>query len=311
MTASAIVAFLGSALALVFAVAMVAYKPADMPAAQPPNAAQFALLSAVLFGAFAAFGVWTSIGVFRLRTWARTSMLIFAGFLGAGCLFGLLMFMVVPFPPDIDANRQFDIRRAAMLVMAVPIAIAAWWLFQFNADSAKAAFSSSGADATSPRPLTVTFIAAAMLLGGVTSFFPIPTARPSVFLFGAIVTGWGARVIYAISGAISLYIGKGLLDLKERARVAAVGWFGLWFVHLCLMTLVPPFRRRLLEMQLEMQRDLLQAQQAAGQFDVAGLLNVSLIVSTILLAVTITILVRNRAVFLRAENARDWPGLHA
>src|SRR3954463_16817733 len=241
VTASAIVAFLGSTLALVFAPLAVANlfmaPPAGSQAPPPPAAAL--IPTAVLFAVLGGIGIWTAVDLFRLRSWARTSILIFAGFLGTACVFVLLMFMVVPMPPEITADTVHYFRMTMLIGMMVPIVIAAWWLIQFNTASTKAAFSAGDAAATSPRPISITIIALMMLFAGVWCFVPILTRTPG-FFFGMTVTGWAAGIIYAVFAAVSLYTGKGLLDLREPTRLMAIWWFGFWGFHAAIVTLVPP-----------------------------------------------------------------------
>jgi hypothetical protein len=123
--------------------------------------------------------------------------------------------------------------------------------------------------------------------------------RMPAFLFGAIFNGWIAGVIYAFFAALSLYIGKGLLDLRERARILAIGWYGFSLVHLSLITLVPSLRDRMLELQ----RGFEQNQPNPIPFDEGMMTNVMLAFSAIVVATAIWFLVRNRAAFVRAEPA--------
>jgi hypothetical protein len=118
------------------------------------------------------------------------------------------------------------------------------------------------------------------------------------FLFGAIFNGWIAVVIYAFFGALSLYIGKGLLDLRERARVLAIAWFGFGFVHSSVVTLVPAARQRMFALQ----RTLEQNQPNPIPFDQGIFMFVILAFSAIVGVTAIWFLIRNRAAFARAEN---------
>ena len=297
VTASAVVAILGSILALLLAALLVASPFMATTQPQPPNSAQFAIAGAVMFAALAGIGIWTSVGLFRLRSWARTSILVFAGFLAACSIFGLLITMAVPIPPEMTAGTGHSFRRAIAVMFGIPLAIAVWWLIQFNTQSTKAAFASPIAEAASQRPLSITIIAWASIVGGASCLFPI-LARLPAFLFGAIFNGWIAVVIYAFFGALSLYIGKGLLDLRERARVLAIGWFGFGFVHMTVVTLVPSLRQRMLELQ----RTLEHNQPNPIPFDQGMMLNVIFAFAAIVAAVTIWFLIRNRAAFVRAEN---------
>jgi len=89
-----------------------------------------------------------------------------------------------------------------------------------------------------------------------------------------------------------------LLDLRERARVLAIGWFGFGFVHLSLVTLVPSLRHRMLELQ----RGLEQNQPNPIPFDQGMMTNVILGFAAIVAASAIWFLVRDRGAFVRAEN---------
>jgi hypothetical protein len=298
VTASAVVAILGSILALLFAVLAVASLFIEPPQAQPANSAQFVIAGAAMFAAFAGIGIWTSVGLFRLRSWARMSILVFAGFLAAGSIFGLLMALAVPTPPGITAGAEHTFRLVIVVMFGVPLAIAVWWLIQFNTRSTKAAFASDIAEPASLRPLSISIIAWASIIGVVSCLLPILTGMPA-FLFGAIFNGWSARVIYALFGALSLYIGKGLLDLRERARVVAIGWFAFSFVHLSVITLVPSLRQRMLELQ----RSFGQNQSKPIAFDQGMMTNVLLAFTAIVTGTAIWFLIRNRAAFVRAETA--------
>ena len=296
VTASAVVGILGSIFTLVLAAFAVASLFIETPQPQPPNSPPFVVAGAMMFVAFACFGFWTSVGLFRLRPWARTTILIFAGFLAAGSIFTLLMTMVVPMPPDMGADTQTTVRRLIAAMFAFPLLIAIWWLIQFNTQSTKAAFASSVAEPTSARPLSITIIAVACIFGGVSCLFAI-LARAPAFLFGASFNGWSGGVIYAIFAAVSLFIGKGLLDLREEARILAIGWCGFWLVHGSLVTLVPPLRHRMLDAQ----RAMLQSQGTPSPFDTGMLANVSFAFTVIMVAAAIWFLIRNRAAFAGAE----------
>src|SRR4029077_9215395 len=130
VTASAVVAILGSIFTLFFAALTVASLFIQTAQPQPPNTASFVVAGALMFAAFACIGFWTSIGLLRLRPWARTAILVFAGFLAAGSIFTLLMTMVVPLPPDMSAPTQHTVRRLEAGIFVIPLIVAIWWLIQ-------------------------------------------------------------------------------------------------------------------------------------------------------------------------------------
>jgi len=297
VTASAVVAIFGSIFTLLFASMAVASLFIEAPQPRPPEFAPFVLVGVVMLAALAAIGIWTSVGLFRLRSWARTSILVFAGFLAAGSLLCLLLTMAIPTPQAFTAGTEQTFRRTMVATFGIPLIVAVWWLVQFNARSTKAAFSSPIAEVASSRPLSIAIIAWASLVGGASCVLGI-LARMPVFLFGASFTGWTAGVIYALFGALSLFIGKSLLELREEARILAIGWFGFSFVHAGLVTLVPPLRQRLLESQ----RVLTQNQANPIALDQGTILNWVFVFAAIVAATAIWFLIRNRAAFVGAEN---------
>ena len=297
VTASAVVAILGSIFTLVLAAFAVASLFIQTTQPQPPNSAPFVMAGALMFVAFACVGFWTSVGLFRLRPWARTAILVFAGFLAAGSILSLLMMMAVPMPPDMSADSERAVRWGMAGIFGIPLLIAIWWLIQFNKQSTKAAFASSIAGPASPRPMSITIIAWVCISGGVSCLFAILARAPAV-LFAASFNGWTAGVIYALLAAVSLFIGKGLLDLREEARVLAIGWFGFWLVHGSLVTLVPSLRERMFELQ----RAMVQNQKTHLPFDQGMMMNVSFAFTVIMVAAAIWFLTRNRAAFGQAQN---------
>jgi hypothetical protein len=297
VTASSIVAILGSMFALLLAAFMAASPFIATAQPKTPYSTQIAVVAAAITAALAALGIWTAIGVFRLRAWARMSILPFAGFLGAWAALALIVTMLMPMPPEISAGARQTFRGIAALMFGIPLAIAVWWLIQFNALSTKAAFASPVIEGASPRPLSISIIGWTGIVGGVGCLLWIPIRLPA-FLFGVTFNGWTAGVIYGLFGALSLYIGKGLLDLRERARLLAIGWFVFGFVHMCVVTLVPSVRQRMFEVQ----RTINPNQQYPRPIDQGVLMYLMVAFTTILAATAIWFLVRNRAAFVRANS---------
>jgi hypothetical protein len=296
VTVSAIVAILGSIFALLLAVFSVASLFIEAPGYRQPEHRQFVIAGAGMFAVLSVLGIWTAVGLLQLRSRARASILIFAGFLAGGCIFGLLVTMATPIPPDISASTVQTFRRVMAAAFGIPLAIAVWWLIQFNTGSTKAAFGSPFVEVASRRPLSITVVAWVSILGGVPCLIAALTRQPA-FLFGVTFNGLIAAVIYAIFAALLLFIGKGLLDLREEARVLGIWWFGFSLLHMNLVALVPPLRRRLLETQAA------AANNATPMaFDPGTLINVTFALSAMIVAGCIWFLVRNRAAFVGSEN---------
>jgi hypothetical protein len=301
ITASAIVAILGSIIALLFAAGAVASLFIQPAQPQPPNSAQFVIAGTAMFAVLAGLGIWTSVGLFRLRSWARTSILVFAGFLAACCILALLGTMAMPVPPEMTGGTGQTFRLVIAVMFGIPLAIAVWWLVQFNTRSTKAAFASPLPEAAPLRPISITVIGWGLIVGTASCLFLIPIHLP-VFLFGAIFNGWVAGVIYAFFAALSLYIGKGLLDLRERARVLAIAWFGFGIVHMTVVMLVPSLRQRMFGLQRTLELQRMADQPHPIPFDQGMMSNVMLGFTAILIASAIWFLVRNRAAFMLGEN---------
>src|SRR4051794_19523209 len=201
VTASAIVAILGSLFALLFAAFATASLFIATTQPKPPNTAQAVIGGAVICAAFAAVGIWTAVGLFKVRPWARTSILVFAGLLAVGSIFLLVITAVMPLPPDSPPGMEQGLRRMMAVVFGVPLAIGAWWLVQFNTPPTRAAFASPAGEPASRRQMSITVIAWMTIIGGVSSVLPLLMRTP-VFLFGAVFTGWIAAVAYAFFVAL-------------------------------------------------------------------------------------------------------------
>src|SRR3954464_5534039 len=144
VTASAIVATLGSLFALLMAGLAVASLFVQTTQTRPANATQSVLGGAAMFAAFAVAGIWTSVGLFRMRPWARWSILVFAGFLAFVCASVMLIMIAAPVSADLAVASGGGALRGAMGIMfGIPLAISLWWLVQFNTRSTKSAFASN------------------------------------------------------------------------------------------------------------------------------------------------------------------------
>ena len=293
VTASAIVAIIGSVFALLVAAMSIASLFITTPQPRPPNVAQFVIPGAAMSAALGVIGIWTASGLFSLRPRARTSVLVFAGFLAGLSILGLLVTLTVPIPPDITAGTQRNFRQGMAVIYGIPLLISIWWLIQFNRSSTKAAFASSIDEPASPRPISITVIAWTSILGGAGCLGPLFAGMPA-FLFGLVFHGWIASIFYAFLAALSFYIGKGLLDLREEARVLAIGWFVFTLVHASAITLVPTLRHRMFDLQ----KTLDQNPPTPMVVDLDLVTNVVLVASTILGLAAIWFLIRNRAAFV-------------
>ncbi len=298
VTVSAVVAIIGSLISLLLAVVMV-LSALVVQAQQPEGRTPITIGSVLFFLALGALGIWTAIGLFRLRAWARTSILVFAGFLAVSCLIMLVMASMMPLPavPNAEPGAARMTRPVLIAIFGIPFAIGVWWLFQFNRKGTIAAFSSGAPTAAPARPLSISIIGWVNVIGGISCLFPI-LARIPAFMFGVEFTGWSAGVVYAFFGALSIYIGRALLDLRERGRRFAIGWFVFSLVHIGVVTFVPTLRRRMLDMQ----RRVEESQAQPAPFDAAVFANVTFVLVALMALAAIWFLVRNRGAFRTTDD---------
>ena len=291
VTASAVVAVIGSALTLLAAGLMLIATLQTPPASEVPRAFVFGVIAGL--AALGALGITTGVGVLRLRRWARVSMLVFAGITAVFSLISILVMLVVPLPSQPGVS-PLTIRGVVIAFYTLPVVIGVWWLVQFNRPSAKAAFANGAQAAPSLRPLSVSIIAWWMLVGGVSTFIPALIAMPT-FLFGVIMTGWSARLVYAVFAAVGTYLGWGLLKLDERARRVAIGWLGFSAAHTLHAMLFA--RDKLRELQ-----GMFESSGAPPTAPLPDMMSFTLGIMTtavVLMSVAILFLVREKGAFQR------------
>ena len=120
-------------------VSMTLAPPPTGPAAPPFPMATMGIVMASIFALFSGWGIWTAIGVFRRRGWARISILIFAvllTFMGVG---GGLAILVVQLPaqPNVTQGMMNAVRWGMAGFYGLLAGIGVWWLVLFNLRSTK------------------------------------------------------------------------------------------------------------------------------------------------------------------------------
>lgn len=254
VTAAAVACLVGSGLALVVAGFTVLSSFGSLPTVpagmtQPPaNFGSVLRGAGLLLGIFGALGLSTGMGLLRLRPWARVSILVFAGVMVAMCLGGVFVLLALPFPaqPVGPGVPSFDKLRPLVLgVYSVPIAVGVWWLVQFNRARTRAAFGEGpGADAGMPlvdgrvRPLSISIIGGWLVVSGALSVVPAFSGLPAM-MFGVMLTGWWATLLYVVIAAVQISAGSGLLKLHETARLLSIAWIVIGIANLAVTAWVP------------------------------------------------------------------------
>ena len=296
--ASAVVALAGGVGTLAFSVAMAAVlllSPMRNSGAFPP--ALVRALGLVMAALFAGAGIWSICagwGVFRRRNWARISMVIFGALLAFFGGTGALAMLFVPLPMDaaVDQHVASVARMSIVGLYLVLAAVGGWWLIVFGRDSAKPYFAEGGAVAESARPLSVGVIGWYLIVASVGTalcgVFRIPT-----ILFGFVVDGWTTLAVCTVLTAIQLYLGAGLLQLDERARVWTIVYLSAMGANGLAMVAAPGYDVRMRALSGEFQDFF--------HLDVPAMPNAWLIglASVAYAAILVWLLARRRGAFVR------------
>ena len=222
VSASAIFALLGSLLILLFFVLLILvllFSPGRVPLA--PEAKLGLILGLTMFGILGAWGTTTAIGLFRLRNWARISILIFAGFLALMGLFSVPILLLMPPPPSAPPSYG-TVRTVIAAVYGGLGVLGLFWLYYFCRRATREAFVGTAAVESGGRPLSISIIGWWLLVSGVIGLLMSPLRFP-ISMFMWVVTGWKAVTWYIAFSALWIYVGYGLLRLNPTARKIAIG----------------------------------------------------------------------------------------
>jgi hypothetical protein len=134
VTAAGVVLLVGSTILLLIALATafaIPYIASKAPAAQYTPGAFVA--ATIFYLALAGWGVGTAVGLFRLRPWARISILSMSVLaLVIGIISAVSVFILLPHMPDQQgAHTMAAVRGILVASFGFPMAIAAWWLVLF------------------------------------------------------------------------------------------------------------------------------------------------------------------------------------
>ncbi|MEO8371037.1 MAG: hypothetical protein ABI806_17775 [Candidatus Solibacter sp.] len=301
--ASAGLAIAGSlltfAIGLLMPISMALAPPPSGPGAPPFPLMAVGIIMAVIFSAFALWGVLTGIAIFRRRGWARISIMLFGILLAIMGFGGSLaaIFMPIPQQEGVDPRIMTGVRFGMAALYLLLAAIGIWWLVLFNRKITRQYFEGiNPREDSGARPLSLSIIGWYLLLSSIlmaaSAVFKIPA-----FVFGGVVTGWGALGVYSLFTVVQLYLGTGILHLQEHARLGGIAYFVVVAINSLLSM-------QGLDAKMEvMRRELpklfpggmaLHAPQPAWVFGLMG---------TALVIIPIWFLVRRRAAFAQSAPA--------
>jgi hypothetical protein len=292
--ASAAVALVGSAATVVFSGAMAAvllFAPARNTGPLLVRASGCAM--AALSGGAGVWGICAGIGVFRRRNWARISMLILGGLLaffgGTGALTAALVSF--PMPAAVDQRVASILRTSIVGFYLALTLVGAWWLIVFNRPSSKQYFAEGGAVTESARPLSIGVIGWYLMISAIGTALCGVFRIPSI-LFGFVVAGWATLAVCTVLTGMNLYLGAGLLQLDEKARVGTIVYLSVMAAN-CLAMSAPGYDARMRAFGMAFQKYFRTDAPLMPNMRLFGM------ASVVYFAVPIWFLVRRRGAFVR------------
>jgi hypothetical protein len=209
--------------------------PPPMPSWMPV----FMYALCAFFIALAGWGIVTTVGLFRLRRWARYSVLVIGGGMALVGLVSMLSTLVrlaapMPVPDSVDAYQAPMVQTMTQFVFGfvaflygIVCAVGISWLVYFNLKRVREVFAGApGEAAESRRPFPISVIAVFSMIGAgccvLAAIIPLPGA-----LFGWILYGWGKVTLYLVLAGLEAAVGAGLWRLEEWGRRLTLGVIAL------------------------------------------------------------------------------------
>jgi hypothetical protein len=275
----------------------------------------------------AVWGILTGIGIWRLKNWARISMIVFSVLLILMSGFTGLVSLVIPIPAtstnDIGPSEISAIRIGMGVFWFTLLGIGIWWLVFFNQSKVKSQFGQLAVTfagestsqtaysvqtmpvrptepGTAKRPLSITILAWLLLVGCL--FIPLSLVlHAPAILFMRLLTGWPAIFFFLIFAASQLCIGIGLLRLRPAARIAAIVLFSFGFLNSAVFYFAPGGHARALAL-MDSQRTMFpwmgQVQGQSGfPLDPAPFLVVGAVGGLVMITVPLYFLVTRKLAF--------------
>ena len=330
ITFAALIALIGSIFTLLFGLLMLVimmFAPIPAPGQSHVSPtlmrAVFVLLS-LFYLLPAIWGIVTSIGLFRLRNWARLSIIVFSVLLLLTGVFAGLVSLLMPVPAGVNTASNPSIMLAIRLSMGLfwltMIGIGAWWLIFFTRTSVRAQFAAAPAlgdmavpappnQGMSPpiavpsgprRPLSITIIAWLLLIGCVLLPASLLLKAPMVLLT-TVITGWAASAFCVAYAIANFFVGRGLLRLQPWARKTAIGLYGFGLLNTAVFYFAPGGRARMVAL-MESQRSMfgwetMLPNQPLVHIDLSPLFPIFAMLGLIGAALPIYFLIRRKAAF--------------
>jgi hypothetical protein len=260
-----VVAILGSALAIfisalgLIGTALISSTP--IRENLPAPAKSVAMVTLLFFMAVAGFGIFTGVGLFRLKSWARISALVWAGIIA---FFSALILLFLPFIPLPETSAGQSVPAAHLKVLmylayGIPLVVGIWWLILFTRPGIRAQFSGEAPPnqlqaPQRPRcPLPVAFVGGFFVFSFLFTFaFPLLHMPLPVILFGHRLNGTLGPGVFALTATLLLAGGLGLLKLKHWSYPLVLGVQFFWLASSTVTFLSSSYERNMQQVLEEM-----------------------------------------------------------
>jgi hypothetical protein len=333
VTAIAILSLLGSACTFALGILMLAVMviaPVSRTSQFPGSPTSYKIMlgiASLMYLLPAVWGIVIGIGLWRLKGWARISIIIFAALLTLMGGFTGLTILVIPMPVPANGAADPAVMRGVRAVMAgfclTLLGIGVWWLVFFNRARVKQQFiripSTATVDLLQPsasqpgvegstasetkRPLSITIVAWLLLIGCAFILLSLFMHAP-IILFTKLLTGWPAIVLFVAFAAAQLWIGIGLLQLRPAARTAAMVFLVFGYLNSAVFYLAPGAHDRML-LLMASERNMFPWMRAFQpqpelQFDITPFFMIGAVAGLVGMAVPLYFLMTRRFAFERA-----------
>jgi hypothetical protein len=287
-----------------------------------PNQAAVKMIMAVvslIFLAWFVFCAFVVVGLFRMRQWARYSIIVIGALtavFGAALCIGMIAVrnFASPQGPAAPANMSIFFIFMGLFYGGIGL-IGVWWMVYFNFKSVRLAFAGQ-ATAESLATLgglisavpsrsgwhIVVIVYAWLLIFGSISFACMGLLHFPLYLFGMVLYGLPAVVTGVVWGGASLFAGVGLIRRKYAAWWTALVLQGGGLLSMTFFLLPGP-RQSMFAAQMELQHRLTPFPGAKASFSPSeGLLLFSFFFGFVVVLVFIIALLRCRAEFAPLES---------
>lgn len=237
----------------------------------------FTYVLSVLFVSMAAWGILTAVGLFRVRRWARYSVLIIGGCLALIGLPSMVMMVVLtavplPVPATVDVTHVHTAQTLTRIALGagaafygLVCAVGISWLIYFNLKKVRGLFAdAAGLPAHGRRPFLISTIAVLSLIGAATCLLVAILPMPGGF-FGWILQGWGKVAVMLAWAALLAASGVGLWRLNELGRRLALAVQALGLTQYVVFLARPSLMTRYSD-EVGRSMNLARAQQLPPQF---------------------------------------------